>query len=121
LVLSDRPFHALTRNFGMTQQTTSTMTCLVSRLVELYNSLICAYKKGILSGERLISARPLAGVRAIDFRQQVIFSLRKAHASQQDCELSFFFFLFPHVAPSDCQHVPAAISHSGNIYTQFFY
>jgi hypothetical protein len=38
-----------------------------------------------------------------------------------DVGLSFFFFLFPHVAPSDCQHVPAAISHSGNIYTQFFY
>jgi hypothetical protein len=45
LVSSDSPVHALTRNFGWTQQTTSTMTCLVSHLVELYNSLICAYKK----------------------------------------------------------------------------
>jgi hypothetical protein len=35
-------------NFGSTQQTTSTMTCLVSRLVYLYNFLICAYKKEIL-------------------------------------------------------------------------
>jgi hypothetical protein len=45
LVLSDSPFHALTHNFGSTQQTTSTMACLVSRPVEEYNSIICAYKK----------------------------------------------------------------------------
>jgi hypothetical protein len=47
LVWSDRPSHAFTRNLGSTQQTTCTMSCLVSRLVDLYNSLICAHKKGI--------------------------------------------------------------------------
>jgi hypothetical protein len=45
LVWSDRPSHAFTRNLWSTQQTTYTMSCLVSRLVDLYNSLICAYKK----------------------------------------------------------------------------
>jgi hypothetical protein len=40
--------NAFTRNLGSTQQTTYTMSCLVSRLVDLYNSLTCAHKKGIL-------------------------------------------------------------------------
>jgi hypothetical protein len=48
LVWSDMLFHAFTCNLGSTQQTTYTMSCLVSRLVDLYNSLICAHKKGIL-------------------------------------------------------------------------
>jgi hypothetical protein len=48
LVWSDRLSHAFTRNLGSTQQTTYTMSCLVSRLVDLYNYLICAHKKGIL-------------------------------------------------------------------------
>jgi hypothetical protein len=43
-VWSDRLSHAFTRNFGSTQQTTYTMSCLVSRLVDLYNSLVCAHK-----------------------------------------------------------------------------
>jgi hypothetical protein len=47
LVWSDRSFHAFTRNLGSTQQTTCTMSCLVSCLVALYDSLICAHKKGI--------------------------------------------------------------------------
>jgi hypothetical protein len=45
LLWSDRSSHAFTRNLGSTQQTTYTMSCLVSRLVDLYNSLICAHKK----------------------------------------------------------------------------
>jgi hypothetical protein len=48
LVWSDRLSHAFTRNLGSTQQTTYTMSCLISRLVDLYNSLLCAHKKGIL-------------------------------------------------------------------------
>jgi hypothetical protein len=44
-VWSDRLSHAITRNFGSTQQTTYAMSCLVSRLMDLYNSLICAHKK----------------------------------------------------------------------------
>jgi hypothetical protein len=34
LVSSDRSSHALTRNIGSTQQSTCTMSCLISRLVE---------------------------------------------------------------------------------------
>jgi hypothetical protein len=41
---TDRLSHAFTRNLGSTQQTTYTMSCLV----DLYNSLTCAHKKGIL-------------------------------------------------------------------------
>jgi hypothetical protein len=37
-----------TRNLGSTQQTTCTMSCLLSHLVGLYNFLICAHKKRIL-------------------------------------------------------------------------
>jgi hypothetical protein len=48
LVSSNRLSHALTRNLGSTQQKTCTISCLVSCLIKLYNSLICAYKKGIL-------------------------------------------------------------------------
>jgi hypothetical protein len=48
LVWSDRLSNAFTRNLGSTQWTTYTMSCLVSRLVDLYNSLTCAHKKGIL-------------------------------------------------------------------------
>jgi hypothetical protein len=43
LVWSDRLSHAFTHNLGSTQQTTYTMSCLVSRLVDLYNFLICAH------------------------------------------------------------------------------
>jgi hypothetical protein len=45
LVWSDWLSHAFTRNLGSTQQTTYTMSCLVSRQVDLYNSLTCAHKK----------------------------------------------------------------------------
>jgi hypothetical protein len=43
-----KSFHALTRDIGLTQQSTCTMSCLISRLVEQYNPLMCACKKGRL-------------------------------------------------------------------------
>jgi hypothetical protein len=45
LVWSNRLSHVFTRNLGSTEQTTYIMSCLVSRLVDLYNFLICAHKK----------------------------------------------------------------------------
>jgi hypothetical protein len=45
LLWSDRLSHAFTCNFGSTQQTTYTMICLVSRMVDLYNSLFVHIKK----------------------------------------------------------------------------
>jgi hypothetical protein len=44
LVWSDRLSYVFTCNLGSTQQTTYAMICLVSRLMDLYDSLICAHK-----------------------------------------------------------------------------
>jgi hypothetical protein len=70
LVWSDRLSHAFTRNLGSTQQTTYTMTCLVSRLIDLYNSFICAHKKMNIMSCRAITTHTMV----VELSHEVVVS-----------------------------------------------